>query len=159
MQARANGGILKRPRYKRGRGGLHFAVSIALLNFNLWRCKRHFKTSSLQTRTRGGWVFTFYQKDTYYYCFNMGGAMGELRTWKKEKVDELVLFLRKRKRQMFINTFRMKKIEVFYNGDVVSKMDPPYKRKRKCSKPNKPPKQKKYIKLGRNQKLNLKINS
>lgn len=63
--------------------------------------------------------FAFYQRDSYYYHVNMGGGRGELDCWKKENIKSINLISMRRK-WTFSNAFRIKKITVYYNGEVIS---------------------------------------
>lgn len=69
----------------------------------------------------GPMKFAFYQKDTYFYAVNLGGAMGEITDcWKKENVDSVSLVMRRRKSQLFTNIFRIQRLTLYYNGEVVA---------------------------------------
>lgn len=72
------------------------------------------------TSKYGPLKFAFYQEDTYYYSFNLGGAMGELDCWKLENVESAILSIRPKKHQPFGNTFKFKQALIYYNGKVIS---------------------------------------
>ncbi|MCW3070342.1 MAG: Phospholipase family protein [Bacteroidetes bacterium] len=66
--------------------------------------------------------FAFYQKDPYYYHVNMGGGRGELHCWGKEDIKSISL-ISMRRPGTFSNVFRIKKITVYYNGEIISTME------------------------------------
>jgi len=69
----------------------------------------------------GPMKFAFYQKDSYFYAVNLGGAMGEIADcWKKENVDSVTLLMRRRKSQWFSNIFRIRQVTIYYNGKVIA---------------------------------------
>jgi len=72
------------------------------------------------TSKYGPLKFAFYQEDTYYYSFNLGGAMGELDCWKLENVESAIFSIRPKKHQPFGNAFKFKRAIIYYNGKIIS---------------------------------------
>jgi|GEM_PF-3587084 len=80
------------------------------------------ESTEIKITTKAGPLkFAFYQKDSYFYAINLGGAMGEIvDCWKKENVKSATILMRPRKFQLFSNTFRIKRVTIYYNGNPIA---------------------------------------
>ncbi len=80
------------------------------------------KSTEIKITTKvGPMKFAFYQKDSYFYAVNLGGAMGEIADcWKKENVKSVTILMRRRKLQRFTNIFRIRQVTVYYSGKAIA---------------------------------------
>lgn len=64
--------------------------------------------------------FIFYQGDSYCYALNLGGERGELTGWAPEHIENVELSIKKGRFQLWEDTFRIKRVIVYYHGKAIS---------------------------------------